>query len=48
MAVLAGVDFFTMKVLTWRGLVTEYCSLCACIRGMRPVFTFKSIMIAAG
>ena len=24
MAVLAGVDFFTVKVLTWRGLVTYY------------------------
>ena len=24
MAVLAGVDFFTVEVLTWRGLVTYY------------------------
>src|SRR5579863_346089 len=26
MAVLAGIDFFTVEVLTWRGLVT-YCML---------------------
>jgi len=25
-AVLAGTDFFTVEVLTWRGLVTWYCS----------------------
>jgi putative transposase len=24
MAVLAGIDFFTVEVLTWRGLVTYY------------------------
>ena len=24
MAVLAGVDFFTVEVLTWRGLITYY------------------------
>jgi hypothetical protein len=24
MAVLAGIDFFTVEVLTWRGLVTHY------------------------
>ena len=24
MAVLAGTDFFTVEVLTWRGLVTYY------------------------
>ena len=24
MAVMAGVDFFTVEVLTWRGLVTYY------------------------
>jgi hypothetical protein len=24
MAVLAGIDFFTIEVLTWRGLVTYY------------------------
>jgi transposase InsO family protein len=24
MAVLAGIDFFTVEVLTWRGLVTDY------------------------
>ena len=24
MAVLAGVDFFTVEVLTWRGLATYY------------------------
>ena len=25
MNVLAGADFFTVEVLTWRGLVTYYC-----------------------
>ena len=24
MAVLAGIDFFTVEVLTWKGLVTYY------------------------
>ena len=24
MAVLAGIDFFTVEVLTWRGLATYY------------------------
>ena len=24
MTVLAGVDFFTVEVLTWRGLITYY------------------------
>jgi hypothetical protein len=24
MAVLAGIDFFTAKVITWRGLTTYY------------------------
>jgi hypothetical protein len=24
MAVMAGIDFFTVEVLTWRGLVTYY------------------------
>ena len=29
MAVMAGIDFFTVEVLTWRGLITYYgCSLC--------------------
>jgi hypothetical protein len=46
-AVVATSDFFTIEVLTLHGLVTYYCSFCTWIRGMSPVFTFKSIMIAA-
>jgi hypothetical protein len=27
MAVLAGIDFFTVEVLSWRGLVTQLCRM---------------------
>jgi hypothetical protein len=41
MAVLAGIDFFTVELLTWRGLVTYYVlffihleTRCVCLAGM--------------
>jgi putative transposase len=35
MAVLAGIDFFTVEVLTWRGLVTYYVLFCIHLESRR-------------
>ena len=42
MAVLAGTDFFTVEVLTWRGLVTYYVLFFLHL-GLRPLEIFAFI-----